>query len=123
MRNFLFFTFIIAFSTTLTAQTLPSAGDLQKGGMEAISKEKPNMDAQIKNALMKDTDLQKQTMDYLMTNPKTTESLTSMITENKGSNSGIMNSILGDKNLSAAAIDYISSNPELLSKAMKLVGM
>jgi hypothetical protein len=34
-----------------------------------------------------------------------------------------MKSILGDKNLSTAAIEYISSNPELLSKAMKIIGM
>ena len=72
---------------------------------------------------MKDEGLQKETINYLKSNPETVESLTSMITKNGGANKGIMKSILGDKTLSAAAIDYISNNPELLDKAMKLIGM
>ncbi len=125
MKKVLFFTFIIGFSATLSAQTLPSVktSDLNKDGIEAISKDTPNMEAQIKEALMKDDDLQKDTIDYLKSNPETTESLTGIVKENKGSNEGIMKSILGDKDLTTAAIDYISNNPELLSKAMKLVGM
>ncbi len=125
MKLFLSFTLIIAFSMTLSAQTMPSvkASDLKKDGIEAVSKEKPNMEAQIKSALMKDEDLQKETIKYLKSNPETTKSLTSMVAKNKGSNKGIMKSILGDKKLSTAAIDYISKNPKLLEKAMKVIGM
>lgn len=125
MKKVLFFTFIMAFSATLSAQTLPSvkASDLNKDGIETLAKDNPNVEAQIKDALMKDEDLQKDTINYLKSNPETTKSLASMVTKNKGSNEGIMKSILGDKKLSAAAIDYISNNPELLSKAMKLIGM
>ena len=56
MNKFLFFTFIFAFSASLSAQNLsaPKASDLKKDGVEALSKEKPNLDEQIKDALMKD---------------------------------------------------------------------
>ncbi len=116
---------MIAFSTTLSAQTMPTVktSDLKKTGIEAVSKEKPNMEAQIKSALMKDEDLQKETIKYLKSNPETTKSVTNMVKDNKGSNKGIMKAILGDKKLSTAAIDYISKNPKLLSKAMKVIGM
>jgi hypothetical protein len=72
---------------------------------------------------MKDEGLQKETINYLKSNPETVESLAGMVTKNGGSTKGIMKSILGDKTLSTAAIDYISNNPELLDKAMKLIGM
>ena len=125
MNKFLLFTFILAFSASLSAQNLstPKASDLKKDGVESLSKEKPNLDEQIKDALMKDEGLQKETINYLKSNPETVESLAGMVTKNGGSNKGIMKSILGDKTLSAAAIDYISNNPELLEKAMKLIGM
>ncbi|WP_297708090.1 hypothetical protein [uncultured Eudoraea sp.] len=125
MKKVLFFTFIIAFSASLSAQTVPDVktSDVQKDGIEAISKENPNMDAQITDALMKDDGLQKETIDYLKSNPETTKSLTSILAKNKGSNKGIMKAILGDKDLATAAIDFISKNPELLNKAMKVIGM
>lgn len=125
MNKFLFFTFIFAFSASLSAQNLSTAkaSDLKKDGVEALSKEKPNLDEQIKDALMKDEGLQKETINYLKSNPETVESLAGMVTKNGGSTKGIMKSILGDKTLSTAAIDYISNNPELLDKAMKLIGM
>ena len=125
MNKFLFFTFIFAFSASLSAQNLstPKASDLKKDGVEALSKEKPNLDEQIKDALMKNEGLQKATISYLKSNPETVESLVGIVTKSGGSNMGIMKSILGDKTLSAAAIDYISNNPELLDKAMKLIGM
>ncbi|MGB5355927.1 MAG: hypothetical protein WBN11_04460 [Eudoraea sp.] len=125
MKKVLFFTFIMAFSASLSAQTVPgiNTSDVKKSGMDAVSKENPNMDAQIKDALMKDEGLQKETIDYLKSNPETTKSLTNIAAENKGSNQGIMKAILGDKDLASAAIDFISKNPELLSKAMKVIGM
>ncbi len=125
MKKILFFTFIIAFSASLSAQTMPSlnSSDVTKDSLEAAAKENPEMEAQIKQALMKDEGLQKETINYLKSNPDTTKSVTSMVKKNGGSNKGIMKSILGDKSLSQAAIDYISNNPELLSKAMKVIGM
>ncbi|WP_034059157.1 hypothetical protein [Lacinutrix jangbogonensis] len=124
MKKILFFTFIFAFSASLSAQQLSkvSASDLKKDGMEAISKEKPNLESQIKSALMKDEDLQKDTINYLKSNPDTAKSLTSIVLKNKESINGIMKSILGDNVLSKVAVDYISENPELLKKVMKLIG-
>jgi len=117
--------FIMAFSASLTAQTIPSldSSDLKKGGLEAVSMENPKMQDQIKTALMKDEGLQKETIKHLKSNPDTAKSLTNMAKKNSGSTKGIMKSILGDKDLTTAAIEYISSNPELLSKAMKVIGM
>ncbi|MFT5847615.1 hypothetical protein [Psychroserpens sp.] len=123
MNKLLFFTFLFAFTATVSAQKVPSSKDLKKDALESVSKEKPNIDDQVKEALMKDEGLQKETIDYLKSNPETAKSLANMATENKGSNSGLMKSILVDKDLSAAAIDFITKNPKLLNKAMKLVGM
>ncbi|MFT4847700.1 MAG: hypothetical protein ACI83B_000221 [Sediminicola sp.] len=125
MKKYLIFTFIIAFSASLSAQTMPSlnSSDAKKAGLEAVSKEKPNMEGQIKDALSKDEGLQKETINYLKNNPDTAKSVASMAKKSGGSNKGLMKSILGDKDLTSAAIEYISSNPELLSKAMKIIGM
>lgn len=125
MKKVLFFACTLAFSVSLSAQTLPdvNANDIKNADIETISKENPNLEAQIQDALMKDDGLQKETIDYLKSNPETTKSLANILTKNSGSNEGIMKSILGDKDLATAAIDYISSNPELLSKAMKIIGM
>jgi hypothetical protein len=125
MKKFLFFTFILAFSVSLSAQTKPSVkvSDMKKDATIAVSQQKPNYDAQITKALMKDEGLQKDTIDYLKSNPETKKSLTSVMKSNKGSNAGMMKAILGDKKLSAAAIDYIKTNPTLFEKAMKLTAM
>jgi len=123
MNKLLFFTFLFAFSATVSAQNLPSTKDMKKAAVETVSKDKVTVDDQVKKALMKDEGLQKETIDYLKKNPKTAKSVASMASESKGSTSGLMKSILGDKDLSTAAIEYITKNPELLNKAMKLVGM
>lgn len=117
--------FIIAFSASLSAQTMPTlnSSDAAKAGLEAVSKEKPNMEGQIKEALKKDEGLQKEAINYLKNNPETAASVANMAKKNGGSTKGLINSILGDKDLTTAAIEYISSNPELLSKAMKIIGM
>ena len=109
MNKFLIFTLIFAITASLSAQQLTkvSVSDLKKDGMEAISKEKPNLELQIKSALMKDDDLQKDTINYLVSNTDTAKYLTSIVQKNKGSNKGIMKSILGDKKLSKAVVDYI----------------
>ena len=117
--------FAMAFTTAVSAQTMPSinADDVKKVGAEALAEQNPEMDKQIKDALMKDEDLQKETIKYLKENPETASSLTKILTENKGSLDSIMKSVLGDSKLTTAAIDWISNNPEMLSKAMKIVGM
>ena len=117
--------FIVAFSASLSAQTMPSlnSSDATKAGLEAVSKESSNMEGQITKALKKDEGLQKEAINYLKKNPETAASVASMAKKSGGSNKGLMKSILGDKDLTTAAIEYISSNPELLSKAMKVIGM
>ena len=117
--------FVMAFTASLSAQSLPKlkTSDVKMDGIESVKKEQPKLDSQIKDALMKDEDLQKETIDYLKSNPDTAKSLTEIASKNKGSNKGIMKSILGDKDLTTAAIDYISKNPDLLNKAMKVIGM
>jgi len=123
MKKILLFTFLLAFSASLSAQKLPSANDLKKDGMEAISKENPNLESQIASALMKDEGLQNEAIGFLKSNPKTAESLVGLLQKNEGSKSDLMKAILGDEDLSTAAINYISENPELLEKAMKVIGL
>jgi ABC-type proline/glycine betaine transport system substrate-binding protein len=123
MKKYLFFMFIVAFSASMSAQTMPSLSDAKDAGMKTVSKSTPDMSSQITEALKKDPGLQKEAVNYLKENPKTAATVASMAAKNGGSTKGLMNSILGDKDLTTAAIEYISSNPELLSKAMKIIGM
>jgi hypothetical protein len=125
MKKVLFFMFAMAFSTAVSAQTMPSIStdDVKKVGAEALAEQNPEMDKQIKDALMKDEGLQKETINYLKENPETASALAGILTKNKGSLDGIMKSVLGDSQLTTAAIDWISNNPEMLSKAMKIIGM
>ncbi|MCP4884832.1 MAG: hypothetical protein GY908_13710 [Flavobacteriales bacterium] len=125
MRKVLFLMCFIAFSTGMSAQTMPSVttNDMKKVGTDALAKQSPELENQIKDALMKDEGLQKETINYLKKNPETTSALAGILTKNKGSLDGIMKSVLGDKDLTSAAIQWISNNPEMLSKVMKIVGM
>ncbi len=125
MKKVLILILVMAFSTTVFSQTMPSltTDDVTKAGVETLSKENPELDNQIKEALQKDEGLQKETINYLKENPDTANALTKIIADNKDSIDGVMKSILGDSQLTSAAIDYISNNPELLSKAMKIIGM
>jgi len=125
MKKVLFLMFAMAFTTAVSAQTMPSMStdDVKKVGTEALAEQNPEMDKQIKDALMKDEGLQKETINHLKENPETASALAGILTKNKGSLDGIMKSVLGDSELTTAAIDFISNNPEMLSKAMKIVGM
>ena len=125
MTKFLVLAFAVLFSASLSAQQLPSVNtsDLKKEGVEALSKEKPSMDAQIKSALMKDEGLQKEAIGYLKSNPDAAKSLMDIFKNSKGSSSEIMSAILENKELTKMAIDYVSKNPKLLKKAMGLLKM
>lgn len=130
MKKVLFFAIAIAFSTvsTLSAQTLPSVNtkDLNKAGKDAVAEASASASSQtdqIKEALMKDKELQEKTIDHLKSNPETKDALMGMAAKNTGGLKGLMKSVLGDKSLSQAAVDYVTKNPDLLQKAMKLVGM
>jgi len=123
MKNYIFLLCFAFFATTMSAQVLPSAKKLTKKTEQAISKEKTNMDDQISKALMKDEDLQKETIDFLKSNPDTKSSLMGLLTKNKGMKGNLMKSILGNQDLASAAIGFIKSNPDLLKKAMQIVGL
>jgi len=125
MKSILFLIFAISFSAASFGQTMPSIStdDITKAGTEALAKENPELENQIKEALTKDEGLQKETIDYLKKNPETTNALTKILADNKDSIDGVIKSILGDSQLTTAAIDYISNNPEMLNKVMKIVGM
>lgn len=125
MKKVLFLVLTLAFSTYTFGQTLPSIStdDVTKAGTEALAKENPELENQIKEALQKDEGLQKETINYLKENPETSSALAMILTENKDSVNGVIKSILGDSQLTTAAIDWISNNPEMLSQVMKIVGM
>lgn len=125
MKRVLFLFSVLAFSASISAQTVPSlkTDDIKKAGMEVASENNPELDKQIKDALMKDEGLQKETISYLKKNPETTNAITKILQDNKDSLDGIIKSVLGDSELTTAAIDWISKNPEMLDKVMKLAGM
>ena len=125
MKKLLFMLFAMTFTTAVSAQTMPSIStdDVKKVGTEALASQSPETEKKIKDALMKDEGLQKETINYLKENPETAGALAGILTKNKGSLDGIIKSVLGDSDLTTAAIDWISNNPEMLSKVMKIVGM
>ena len=125
MRRLLLLVFVMAFSASMTAQTMPSVStdDVKKVGMEAAADQNPELEKQIKDALSKDEGLQKETVDYLKKNPETTNAISKIIMDNKDSLDGIIKSVLGDSALTTAAVDYIANNPEMLNKVMKMAGM
>jgi len=115
----------VIFSVSISAQTMPtvSTDDVKNAGVAAAAEQSPEVEKQIKDALMKDEGLQKETINYLKENPETTNALSKIIGDNKDSLDGIMKSVLGDSALTTAAVDWIANNPEMLNKVMKIVGM
>lgn len=125
MKRLLLLVFVMAFTASLSAQTMPSVStdDVKKVGMEAAADQNPELEKQITDALSKDEGLQKETVNYLKENPDTTNAISKIITDNKDSLDGIIKSVLGDSALTTAAVDYIANNPEMLNKVMKMAGM
>lgn len=125
MKRVLLLIFVMAFTTSISAQTMPSVStdDVKNAGMEAAAKQNPELEQQIKDALSKDEGLQKETVNYLKENPDTASAIAKIIADNKDSLDGIIKSVLGDSSLTTAAVDWIANNPEMLSKAMKIIGM
>ena len=125
MKRLLLLVFVMAFTASISAQTMPSVStdDVKKVGMEAAADQNPELEKQIKDALSKDEGLQKETVNYLKENPETTNAISKIITDNKDSLDGIIKSVLGDSALTSAAVDYIANNPEMLNKVMKMAGM
>ncbi|MEQ8712298.1 MAG: hypothetical protein RIC80_04740 [Cyclobacteriaceae bacterium] len=129
MKNLLLILIVLATSSALSAQSLPKVNkpDLQSTVEDASSQAGLSED-QIKEALMKDEDLQTETINFLKKNPDTKNAMAKLAMGGMGaslgsSTGGLMKSILGDQNLAAAAISFVQSNPKLLSQAMKVLGM
>lgn len=125
MKRLLLSAFVLAFTISMSAQTMPSVStdDVKSAGMEAAAEQNPELESQIKDALSKDEGLQKETVNYLKENPDTASAISKIIADNKDSLDGVIKSVLGDSSLTTAAVDWIANNPEMLSKAMKIVGM
>ena len=125
MKTVFLLFFALVFTMSLSAQNMPSVNteDVKAASMQAAADQNPDMTAQIKEALMKDEGIQKETLDYLKSNPETTSAITKIIQDNKDSIDQIMKSVLGDSALTSAAVDWIANNPEMLNKVMKFAGM
>ena len=125
MRRLLLLIFVMAFTASISAQTMSSVStdDVKSAGMEAATKQNPELEQQIKDALSKDEGLQKETVNYLKENPDTASAISKIIADNKDSLDGVIKSVLGDSSLTTAAVDWIANNPDMLSKVMKIVGM
>lgn len=128
MKSLLIIITLFAASSTAMAQ-LPKVdkADLQTN-VEAVSGQAKLSEDQIKEALMKDEDLQTETINYLKKNPDTKSAMAKLAMGGMGaslgsSSSGLMKSILGNQNLAAAAINFVQSNPDMLNKAMKILGI
>jgi hypothetical protein len=123
MKGLLIGLFVFAFAAAGTAQSTKDVSRMTKDAKSEMKAEQDNQEKQIKDALMKDADLQEQTVDYLMENEDTKEQVAKLAEKTDGSKKSIMQSILKNKKLAETAIEYVKSNPELLKKAMSVVGM
>ena len=125
MKRFVLLIAVMTFTLSVSAQTMPtvSKDDVKAAGVEALADQGTDLTDQIKDALMKDEGIQKETIDYLKNNPETTSAISKIIADNQDSINGIMKSVLGDSALSTAAVDWIANNPEMLKQVMKLAGM
>ncbi len=124
MKNYFYVLVFFLFTMSLSAQNLNKLTNAADKAKSSITTNTEQVDKQISSALLKDEDLQTQTIDFLKSNVKTKPSVLDLISKNKGgSNKTLMKSILGDKNLAKVAIDYVKNNPDLLKKAMKIVGL
>ena len=125
MKKILVFTLAMAFTASMSAQINISTdgAKAKKEVTKVYSADSAGLEGQIKSALIKDEGLQRSAMNYLKSNPETAKSMLSAATKSEGSSTALIKTVLGNKELTAAAIEYISSNPELLSRAMKIIGM
>ncbi|KAB1067679.1 hypothetical protein F6U93_08710 [Tamlana haliotis] len=121
MKKIVLLTIGLAFSAiSMSAQSFPlKSSDIQAAGSSQLS---DSQTEKVKQALMKDEDLQSKTIDYLKKDPETAKSVMDLAS-NSSSNSNLMQSILGNKSLTDHAIDYITKNPKLLKQALKVVGL
>ncbi|TNJ46138.1 hypothetical protein KFZ70_08810 [Tamlana fucoidanivorans] len=125
MKKVILFTIVAlcATASSLVAQTLPSIKSSELTETVKSTDVSSKQEEQIKQALMKDEELQEKTINHLKSNPETKDAFMNLTTKNSGGLQGLMSSVLGDKSLTQAAIDYVSKNPDLLQKALKLVGL
>ncbi|MCH2213581.1 MAG: hypothetical protein MK086_00265 [Flavobacteriales bacterium] len=122
MKNLFIALFVVGFTVAGTAQT-KSLSKIKKDAKSEVSAVSENQDKQIAEALMKDKDLQNQTVEFLMNNEDTKEQVAKISSKVGDSKKSIMDGILKNEALTTAAVDYVKNNPDLLEKAMKLIGM
>lgn len=124
MKRLLIATVILVCSTALAAQKVPDLKkvDVDNEKAEMISKTSSDMEGQISEALMKDKDLQNETIDYLKGNEGTKEMMMGMLKNNKGGTKELMKSVLGDEKLSSAAIGWIAGDSKMMKKVQSLMG-
>ncbi len=72
------------FSASISAQTMPTVNtdDVKNAGVAVAAEQSPEVEKQIKDALMKDEGLQKETINYLKENPETTNALSKILVDN-----------------------------------------
>jgi len=122
MKGILIGLFVCAFAVAGSTQS-DNMSKMTKDAKSEMTAEQDNQEKQIKDALMKDADLQEQTVDYMMENEDTKDRVAKLAEKADGDKKLVMMNILKNKKLAQAAIEYVKSNPELLKKAMSVVGM
>lgn len=123
MKGLLIGLFVFAFAAAGSAQSTRDVSKMTKDAKSEVTAKQDKQDKQIKDALMKDKDLQAQTVDYMMENEDTQKQVAKLAEKADGDKKLVMMNILKNKKLAQAAIEYVKSNPELLKKAMSVVGM
>jgi hypothetical protein len=117
----------VVFTSTISAQTVTSVDtdEVKEAGTAVVADETQDVEKYIKDALMKDENLQEATIEHLKANPDTSTAIEDIMVDagEESSTDALMTSVLGDSELSAAAVNFVKENPELLQKAMKIAGM
>lgn len=112
MKKILIALFVVACGTTLSAQTALSTSSVNK--ME--QKDNAKLDKEITDALMKDLDLQRQTVRHLQSKKETRVAMGEIAQSTDGTEKAMMYQILQNEELTKVAVAYVKETPELMKK-------
>lgn len=80
-------------------------------------------DAQIEQAVKKDSELQKEVISGLKKDPQSKTAVTTLEKKSKGSKSNIIKGVFADEKLKKKAIDYVKKDKKLIERAKKIIGL
>ena len=80
-------------------------------------------DAQVEEAIKKDSELQNEVVEGLKKDPQSKTAITALEKKSKGSKSNLIKSMFTDDKLRKKAVDYVKKDKKLMERAKKIIGL